>query len=207
MNEINPIYDGHYQDYQTRLAAVDIETISDRLGLLPLSEGQFILPFLEEKFLISRDEGIKCRDGSKPSYLQFVVMARYLLNCPDQRYEDNRWVSFKDFKMVSHFTNVNYFNSDTESALAKSFAGQTGKLEEAGRTLGATPVQEEYPYDISLQFTALPRISLLLLFNDADDDFPASCTVLFPQHAERYLDPEALAVTSAYLARRLRKEL
>jgi hypothetical protein len=42
--------------------------------------------------------------------------------------------------------------------------------------------------------SALPRISLLLLFNDGDEEFPAKCTVLFQRHAEYYLDPECLAI-------------
>ena len=30
----------------------------------------------------------------------------------------------------------------------------------------------ELPYDLAIQFKALPKIPLLLLFNDADDEFP-----------------------------------
>ena len=46
-------------------------------------------------------------------------------------------------------------------------------------------------------------LSLLLLFNDRDDEFPAGCKVLFNQHAEAYLDPESLAMTGSFLAKRL----
>jgi len=207
MNNLNPKFDEHYQEYRSRLASVDIEDVSERLGLLSETGGHFILPFFTDNFLVSHKHGIECLNGEKPSYLQFVIMARYLLNCPEQQHEDNRWVSFKDFRMVSHFTNVNYFNSDTEAAIAKFFSGHTEELQQIGLELGGTPVSGDFPYDLALQFTALPRISLLLLFNDRDEDFPAASTVLFPQHAEQYLDPEALAITSAHLARRLRKGL
>jgi hypothetical protein len=54
-----------------------------------------------------------------------------------------------------------------------------------------------------VRFEALPRVSLLLLFNDRDDEFPAGCTVLFNRQAESYLDPESLAMTGGLLSRRL----
>ena len=204
MQDTNPIFDEHYKDYCSRLASVNIEDVSERLGLVRNSKGQLLLPFFTERFLVSSEQGIKLLNGEQPGYQQLVIMARYLLNCPAQHHENNNWVAFKDFKKVSHFTNVNFFRSDTETAIAKDFSGHITELEKAGLALGGTPASEEYPYDLAMQFVALPRISLLLLFNDAEEDFPATCTVLFPQHAEWYLDPESLAVTSAYMARRLR---
>ena len=54
-----------------------------------------------------------------------------------------------------------------------------------------------------MEIDALPRLSLLLLFNDADEEFAANGTVLFQKHAEHYLDPESLAMTSAFLVRLL----
>lgn len=44
----------------------------------------------------------------------------------------------------------------------------------------------------------------IMIFNDGDMDFPAYATVLFQRHAEYYLDPERLAVTSAVLASKLK---
>ena len=58
-------------------------------------------------------------------------------------------------------------------------------------------------YDLSVSFTALPRLSLLLLVNDADDDFPTDCKVLFQRQGEYYLDPESLAMTSGLLAKKI----
>jgi hypothetical protein len=49
----------------------------------------------------------------------------------------------------------------------------------------------------------LPRVPLLLLFNDADDEFPAACSVLFERRAAGYLDMECLAMLGMQLARRL----
>jgi hypothetical protein len=88
-------------------------------------------------------------------------------------------VSFKDFKITSHFTNINYFTSDTEQAIVKGFSGRLVELAEACRQTGGVPHDADMPYDLSVRFEALPRVSLLLLFNDRDDEFPAGCTMLF----------------------------
>ena len=46
---------------------------------------------------------------------------------------------------------------------------------------------------------------LLLLFNDADEDFPPACSVLFERRAEHYLDKECLAMLGMMLADCIRK--
>ena len=70
--------------------------------------------------------------------------------------------------------------------------------------MGGVPHNMQGTYDLSMELRALPRISLLLLFNDGDRDSPAQCTVLFQKHAELYLDPESLAMTGALNAVELR---
>lgn len=66
-------------------------------------------------------------------------------------------------------------------------------------------------YELSVQFNPLPKVPLLLLYNDADDEFPANCSILFERRAEKYLDAECLAILgmllSVYLRKRIEKEL
>jgi hypothetical protein len=38
-----------------------------------------------------------------------------------------------------------------------------------------------------------------MLFNDADEEFPAQCAVLFERRAENYLDMECLAMVGMLL--------
>jgi hypothetical protein len=46
---------------------------------------------------------------------------------------------------------------------------------------------------------------MLLLFNDADEEFPADCKVLFEKRAESYLDMECVAIIGMLLAEFLRR--
>ena len=78
-------------------------------------------------------------------------------------------------------------------------------LEERCRKLGAAPLEDGAAYDLSLMFKALPRIPVLLRFNDGDDEFPAQCSILFRQSAEHYLDMESLAIAGTFLAGNLIK--
>lgn len=197
------IFEKHYTEYMRQISAVDFETVADMLGMT-LRAGDLHVSFLGEDFRISK-QGITGPDGGRPGYVASVILAKYILRCPERLYLDAQWTSFKDFKREAGFVNVNFFTSDTRQAILKSFAGHPDALLAAGRELGGTRPETQFPYDICLCFEALPRIALLLLFNDGDAEFPAQCTVLFQKQAEFYLDPESLAMTGSLLAKRLKK--
>lgn len=197
------IFEKNYKEYCSRLAEVDFNFIADRLGLECLDE-RLQLPFFCKHYQVSGN-GITDTENIRPDYMTCVILARYILNCPDKVYLDTEdWVSFKDFKKESAFLNGNFFTSDTEKAIAKAFSGRLPQLKNASTILDGISYQDRFSYDIAMRFQALPHIALLMLYNDCDEDFPANCSVLFSKQAEYYLDPESLAMTGATLARLLR---
>ncbi|MFZ3046803.1 MAG: DUF3786 domain-containing protein [Desulfatirhabdiaceae bacterium] len=202
MHQFSEIFEQHYNDYCAQIAKVDFGSVTDRLGIRKYGN-QIQLSFFNKDYVVSNN-GIVDEAGNRPEYMACVIIAKYILLCPDQSYHDTEWVSFKDFKRTSHFTNVNFFTSDTERTIAKHFSGKLDEFSKAGEQLGGIHHEMETNYDLSIQFSALPRISLLLLFNNGDEEFPAQCTVLFQKHAEFYLDPESLIMTGAFLARNLK---
>jgi len=201
MSQTARIFDTHFQDYCRKIADCALPELAGRLKI-EVTEDEARIPLFNKIYTVS-GSGVVDDAGQKPDYGICVILFRYLLNCPDRIHEDPAWVSFKDFKKASHFTNVNFFTSDTLTVLLNRFRDRPGLLEDCGLALGGWKAEEALPYDLSLRFTALPRIDLLLLFNGSDEDFPAQCTLLFQAHAQHYLDPEALAMTSAHLARKL----
>ena len=202
MTDSLDVFQKHYEAYCERLTAIDLKAKKNMLGLIS-SGKRYTIPFFNQRYLLS-NEGITDEAGNVPQnrrdYMVSVILANYVLMCPDRFYFDPQWVSFKDFKKVSSFTNVNYFASDTEGAIEKHFSTRLDRLSVASIKAGGVYHKTDFPYDLSILFTALPRVSLLLLFNDGDDEFPAKCTVLFRKHSEFYLDPESLAMTGAFLA-------
>ena len=73
------------------------------------------------------------------------------------------------------------------------------KLEAACRRIHGEPPAASFSYDLCMQFNALPKVPVLMLFNDADAEFPAQCSVLFERRAEHYLDMECLAMVGMLL--------
>jgi len=195
------IFEKHYRDYCDEIGTLDLESVKDRLGV-EYDDGRLRIPLFNRKYFVSTNS-ITDAAGNRPGYGICVILAKYILLCPDKKYQDTKWVSFKEFKRTSHFTNVNFLASDTEQVILKGFSGRLDELLKTCKKQGGVFHEIEMSYDLSMQFDVLPRISILLLFNDKDEEFPAQCNVLFQKHSERYLDPESLLMTSALLAKNL----
>ena len=208
MVDTTDIFEKNYKAYCSKISKIDLTSIQDILGLVS-DDGEFFIPLFDTMHSVSGGRLLD-RDANRENrvdYMISVILAKYLILCPDKVYHEAEWVAFKDFKRISHFKNVNFFSNDTEQAIEKHFSGKLKALAAAAEKIGGIHYKADMPYDLIMQFNALPRISLLLLFNDIDDEFPAKCTVLFQKHAEFYLDPESLAMTGAYLALKLKKAL
>jgi hypothetical protein len=203
MNNQKRFFENNYAGYCQKLAKTDLASRSEILGVEYQKE-KLMIPLFGTLYFVSKD-GIVNTDGTRPDYAICVILAQYTLLCPEKNHLDPEWIAFRDLKKISHFTNVNYFQSDTEQPIAHSFTGKKGALLDICASLHGGQYAENSAYDVACTFQALPKISLLLLFNDRDEDFPADCSVLFQRQAEQYLDPESLAMTSALLARTLRK--
>jgi hypothetical protein len=206
MAESSEIFEKHYLDYCAQLAAVDFSTIADTLGIECINGGVSV-PLFDQGYRITISaEGMTDPSGKRPAYGICVILAKYLLLCPDRTHIDPTWISFKDLNQTAHFNNVNYFSSDVERAITTHFSNRLDELRNACTALNGTACTADFPYDLKMEFQVLPRVSLLLLFNDSDDEFPAVCKVLFQKQAESYLDPESLAMTGACLATILKRQ-
>ncbi len=201
MEQRSKIFEEHYKDYCRQIASVDFASIKDLLDI-QIENNIAQIPFFNQPYQVS-GHGIFKMDNEKADYVTSVILAKYILLCPDQITLDGDWCTFRDFKKESHFTNANFFNTGTTGRIKTHFSGRLADLETACGKVNGTAQQLDLNYDLSVSFVALPRLSLLLLMNDADEDFPANCKVLFQRQAEYYLDPESLAMTSGLLARKL----
>ena len=197
------IFETHYEDYCRQIAELDLSSIKCTLGI-ELQGQEAIIPFLSEKYIIS-NTGIADEFGNRPHYMICVILSKYLLLCPDVPVVNKEWSALKDFRKMSQFTNLNVFTSDTERPIIKRFSGRIGELSDASQKLGGKPCKLSISYDFAIEFSVLPTIDILLLFNDRDDEFPATCSVLFQRQAEDYLDPESLIMIGMAFAQRLIK--
>ena len=197
------VFETHYEDYCRQIAELDFSSIKDTLGI-EIRGQEAIVPFLGEDYIVS-NKGVVDKFGDRPDYMVCVIIAKYLLLCHDALVENKEWSALKDFHKVSQFTNLNVFTSDAERPIIKSFSGRIDALTDASKQLGGQPCQLDASYDFIMEFKTLPKINILLLFNDTDDEFPATCSILFQKQAEDYLDPESLIMIAISFTRQLKK--
>ena len=197
------IFEKTYKSYLDQLREISFESITNRLGVKKI--GNLIkIRLFEDEYLISHEK-IVDKSGVIPSYDICVILSRYILLCPEILPEENEWISFKDFKDSGPL--VNYFKNDVEYAIASYFSSKLDYLVLASEALSGYPPVLDVKYDYSIQFDALPRIPVIILYNDTDEGFPATCTILFERRAEKYLDAECIAMLGRHMFVCLRKTL
>lgn len=199
MSQKAAVFEETYQDYLSRIAGIDLPDRAARLGAAMDAE-QAVIPLLNRTYRVSRD-GIAREDGRRPRLGTCVILSKYLLLCPLNEPIKMAWAAYRDFKDSGPL--AVYWAGDVEGAIIDAFAGRAADLEKAAAKLGGCAPGEDFPYDVCCRFDVLPKIPMLLLFNDGDDEFPAKCTLLFQASAEDYLDGECLAMLGAHLAGRL----
>lgn len=190
MTSKSSIFEETYQNYLTQLTGIDLAARADSLGLA-IRDGEALVPLLGKIYRVS-PKGVSDPSGTEPLHAVSILLCRYLLLGPEREPAGDNWVTYKDFKDAAPF--VDGFISNTGKALAKEFSGRIDDLGKACQQLGAGRADLELSYQIVCRFEVLPKIPILLLFNDEDEEFPAQGAVLFQQKAAGYLDMECLAI-------------
>lgn len=196
MHAASPVFEETYHRYLKQLAAVDLAARAERLGAEVVDQALKI-PLYGTPYRLS-PEGVVGMDAKPPPFAVRVVLCCYVLQCPDTAPPQGEWMTYRDFKDAGPL--VGYFTANTQKIIETSFAGRSDALVQACRRLGGRPYDDGAAYDISLIVAFLPRIPVLLRFNDRDQAFPARCAVLFPCSAEAFLDMECTAIGGTLLA-------
>jgi Domain of unknown function (DUF3786) len=192
------IFSRHYHDYLAKLATLDLPARADRLGAEVEGNG-LRLRLLGRDYLLSSREVVG-EDGNRAPYDACIILYRYVLMCPTDVPAGDELVTFRNLKDSGPLTV--YFADNVERFIAERFSG---RLEDFRRICGEWGEDAGITanVDAAVRFAALPKIPLVVLFNDRDEDFPASCSLLMERRAESYLDAECLAMLGHGLARRL----
>ncbi len=196
------VFEEIYRNYLDGVGKTDLDRVAAALGLSREGEG-VVVPFLGVPHRVS-PLGITDAEGRRPIHSVSVILCRYVIMCPESEPMETDWVTYKDFRDAAPFAGG--FMNNAERPIGLTFQGRISDLEQAGRELKGRPFDAGIAADLVWRFDALPKVPLLMVFNDRDEDFPAQCTLLFERRAEKYLDMECLAmmgwVLSAWLKRR-----
>ncbi len=193
------IFEETYQLYLRELAHIDFAARADLLGVT-CEMGGVRVPLYDREYFVSK-EGIADPDGREVNPAVRVVLCKYLLTCPAEppAFSD-RLVSYREFKDAGPL--ISYFTTNTNKIIETTFAGDIPALRQRALLLGGE-IKASETFDFSVKIHALPRIPILLNFNDRDELFPASAIILYRASAEWFLDMECLAITGTLLAGRL----
>jgi hypothetical protein len=195
------VFEKTYEYYLAQVSEIDLHCVKQNLGV-ELRGNEITIPLFGKPHNVS-EKGITDPSGKKPTLDICVILCKYLLLCPDVFPKGKEWVSFRGLKDSGPLTK--YFANDVERAISTYFAGKLAEMEKASKALGGYTPAIEVTYDLFMQFDALPKVPVILLYNDADDEFPAKCSVLFERRAEDYLDAECIAMLGRLLFAYLKK--
>ena len=203
MTEKAAVFEKIIKDYLLQVAGLEArERIGAALGVAVTDDG-FTIPFFHRTYTITPDR-ITGVDGKVATHAVSVILCKYLLLCPDRPSDDLSLVTYKDFRDAAPYAGA--FRDSVERAIARRFAGALPELEERCLELGGQPFDTEVSCQLAFTFQALPNVPVFLLFNDADEDFPAQATFLLRKNAASYLDMECLAMIGGTLAHRLQEK-
>ena len=193
------VYHETYRRYLDRLRTMRFDGKQAVLGVT-VDGDDVVVPYFGRTVRLTPD-GLADEAGQQPAFADCVVICRYLIMCPAFEPKGTNWVAFRDFPDAGPLT---VFWADTvEGSLAKAFAGRRDALQKSCDALGGIVPEMDIACDLVRRFTPLPKVPLLLVFNDADEAFPAAVSVLFEKRASTYLDGESQAVLGHMLANRL----
>ena len=200
MAQTSTVYDETYNKYLDDISTINFKLIEKKLGIKCEGAEAFI-PLIGKTYKVSGN-GIFDLFGKQPTLEICIVIFKYLLLCPEVEPDENEWAAFRDFRDSGPLTT--YFLNDVERPIASFFSGKIEKLKNACKALKGYQPDIKLSYEIALSFTLLPKIPVLMLFNDSDEVFPAKCSILFEKSAEKYLDAESLAILGSLFTKNLK---
>lgn len=204
MKTRNPVFERHYQGYLRQLDAVDFSRLEPILKAgIPRNRKTAHIPFFRSHYQVSR-QGVADPKGKRPDYGTCVILLKYILMCPNRVPPEDEWVNYRDFRNTGQSQNIFLIDHATR-AISKHYTGRKNMLEAAIRAVGGKRPLLDYPYDISAVVTALPRVPILFLYNDADKQFPAQTFILFERRAEHFLDAECLVMVALSVLEQLKR--
>ena len=179
----------YIRNYLERIAARDWSDKVDLLGVRV--DGKTVeIDFFNTPFTIT-PAAIADSSGNKPRHAVSVVLCQYLLLCPTAVSRTGELVTYNDFKDAA--PHAAGFMNAAEKPISRHFSGRPAELEERCRRLGGKPFSTVASYQLTYELPALPRVPIYLFFNDRDEEFAASCNLLFQKNASQFLDGECIA--------------
>jgi len=175
--------------------------LAERTGAVfhPNSQGggEFALPMWEQPMYITFPQ-FEVRDAAgREAGIASQALTLYHFHTSDGAAPGEGFIAFSDLPDGRFYAQA--FQGYTGYELARRFP-QRRDFEQAALRLGGAL----YPHgESAFLFNLFPRVKLLVVYWQGDEDLPSSCQVLFNSAIAHHLPTDACAIAGSILTRRL----
>ncbi len=170
----------------------DIQGLRNRLGI-----GDKYAEILGIRMDLETGQTIDTFTSKEVSPSRLIIFLFYYSRAKDEGIA-NEWVKFNALRgsWACRFS----FDKEDLNALLAAYTNNREKLLAAFERLNARRV--DYG-DVGFEVSFLPRVKVLIIFEDADDEFPASVRMLYDKNSIFYLPHEMLGDISWFIVSRV----
>jgi hypothetical protein len=190
-------------------AGIDPAAAAARCGVSFDSAGggaRFSVPFLGDEVLIGYPELEFDPNCGLPPHVRALLV--YYLATSDGSAPLGNWRAFADLPNGLFYSRA--FQGYTGDALVRGVGDRAQWLPEAVASLGGqalAPDELATNADSAWVLPGLPRVPVVIVWWDADDEFPARAELLFDVTASSHLPIDGCAVLGSWLTSRLVAEI
>ncbi|SFG44736.1 protein of unknown function [Desulfotomaculum arcticum] len=186
-------------------AAVN-DFINSNLEEIILTSGAFfskdhnhlIIDYYNRKHYVSVQSGeVTTASGDQVALNDATLILQYIIQCSGLP-PRGRWISFLELPDgIHHYVP---FLNDACNPISREFGNQPEKLLARSKLLGGIPASLG---DCSVIIPAFPKLPLVVVMWEGDDEFPPKATILFDAIAPQQLSTAALWVLGCELTKKL----
>lgn len=175
----------NYQISRDRAKAYFLKFDQERLisrWQLAHDEKTIRVTFLGREYAVCRESGTvrRCRDGSEAEHSEVLSIFDLLCHEGQEKWAAHRYAPVNSLKGRSAVG----VGTDFNTKIAGRFDADPDKFRNACLALGGTPVDMG---DIGFRFPVFDELSVILKFYHADEDFPASVTLLWDENMLQFV--------------------
>jgi hypothetical protein len=192
---------------RAELAQCDPSILAERTSATykPVDEhtGIFHLQLWGQPISLSFPDLVVVNERQEPASLVTQALVLYYFHTAHGPSPSGSWISFSELPDGKFYNQA--FQGYSGKQLSRAFSDDIAAIKLAAEKAGASSIapKEASIGDFASLFTVLPRLPILLVGWQGDEDFPASYQLLFDETAANFLPTDVCAIVGGMLVRKI----
>ena len=173
-------YEVAYNEEWNKLRLLDLEDISDRLGVVyDTYNNQMIVTYFKEDYILDIDTRKirKKEDDSNLHIIESISLLNYLTYSNNKIFASEKWVSLKEIPGGGALFYPAFYKSSIKPLIDR-FNNKINELENNSIKLQGTSIKMG---DVAYEFEVLPKIKIGIVYWQGDEEISSNATVLFQE--------------------------